>query len=73
MKLGAIAALLVGLAIAIFVLLHIGIAPVLDAVASVSWGGFVLICLFGLLPPMLSGLAVYALLPGQAPWLVFLA
>jgi putative membrane protein len=72
-KLGAVAALLAGLAIAIFVLLQIGIAPVLDAVASVGWGGFALICLVGLLPPMLSGLGMYALLPGQAPWPVFLA
>jgi putative membrane protein len=71
MKLGAIAALLAGLAIAIFVLLYIGIAPVLDAVTRVGWGGFAFICLFGLLPPMLSGFALHALLPGQAPWPVF--
>jgi len=73
MKLGAIAALLAGLAIAIFVLLHIGIAPVLDAVARVGWGGFAILCLVGLVPPMLSGVGLYALLPGQAPWPVFLA
>jgi putative membrane protein len=73
MKLGAIAALLAGLAIAIFVLLHIGIAPVLDAVARVGWSGFAMICLFGLVPPMLSGLGLYALLSGQARWPIFLA
>ena len=73
MKLGAIAALLAGLAIAVFVFLYIGIAPVLDAVARVGWSGFAIICIFGLLPPMSSGIGFYALLPGQAPWPVFLA
>ena len=72
-KLGAIAALLAGLAIAVFVFLYIGIAPVLDAIARVGWSGFAIICLFGLLPPMSSGIGFYVLLPGQAPWPVFLA
>ena len=73
MKLGAIVALLAGLAIAVFVFLYIGITPVLEAIARVGWSGFAIICLFGLLPPMSSGVGFYALLPRQAPWPVFLA
>jgi len=72
-KTGAIVALLAGLALAIFLVVHIGIGPVLDAIGTVGWGGFAIICVFGLLPPFLSGIALYALLPKQAPWPVFAA
>lgn len=71
MKLGAIAALLAGLAVAIFVLLHIGVAPVLEAIARVGWGGFALICCGGLVVASFLGSAWYALLPGKAAWPVF--
>jgi putative membrane protein len=71
MKLGAVAALLAGLAIAIFVLLHIGIAPVLDAVARVGWGGFVLIVLAALPMILFLGLAWRSLVGPLAPFWVF--
>ena len=73
MKLGAIAALLAGLALAIFLLLQIGIAPVLDAVARVGWGGFALICLCGLAVNLCSGYGWHALIPNNVPWPFFIA
>lgn len=73
MKFGAIAALLAGLAVAVFVVLHIGIAPVLDAVAKVGWGGFALIVLCGLGVAGILATALFALLSDHAPWLAFLA
>jgi glycosyltransferase 2 family protein len=48
MKLGAIIALVAGLALAAFVVLQIGAGPVFDAVGRVGWGGFALICLAGI-------------------------
>ena len=71
LKIGAIAALLAGLALAIFLVLHIGIVPVLDAVARVGWGGFALIVLSGLAVGLWSVTGWYVLIPGKAPWLVF--
>jgi len=71
MKLGAIAALLAGLALAIFLVLHIGIAPVLGAIASVGWGGFVLILLTALPIILFLGLAWRALVGPLAPFWVF--
>lgn len=65
MKIGAIVALLAGLALAVFVILHIGVGQVFDAVARVGWGGFVLICLAGLIVTCFLGSAWYALLSGH--------
>ena len=70
MKLGAIVALLAGLALAIFLLLHIGIAQVLQAIGRVGWGGFVLICIAGLGVECCLGTAWYALTPKGTPWWV---
>ena len=73
MKLGAIAALLAVLAIAVFVLLHIGIAPVLNAIARVGWGGFALVVLCGFVVIALLGTAWYALLSDRVRWPIFVA
>jgi putative membrane protein len=73
MKIGAIVALLAGLALAIFLLLHIGIAPVLGAVARVGWGGFVLILLAALPVIVFLGLAWRSLVGPLAPFWVFFA
>ncbi len=73
MKLGAILALLAGLALAVFLVLHIGIGSVFDAVARVGWGGFALIVLSGLGVIVFLGSAWYALLSDHAPWPVFFA
>ncbi|HUO97696.1 MAG TPA: lysylphosphatidylglycerol synthase domain-containing protein [Rhizomicrobium sp.] len=47
MKIGAIAALIAGLALVVFLVLHFGAAHVFDAVVRVGWGGFAIICLTG--------------------------
>jgi glycosyltransferase 2 family protein len=49
MKLGVIAALVAGLALAVFVVWHIGAGQVFDVVGRVGWGGFALICVAGVL------------------------
>jgi len=72
-KIGAIAALLAGLALAIFLVLHIGIAPVLAAVARVGWGGFILILLAALPVIVFLGLAWRSLVGPLAPFWVFFA
>ena len=73
MKLGAIAALLAGLALAVFVILQIGIAPVLDAIARVGWGGFALIALSGLVVIVFLGVAWQALFSDHPRWPIFFA
>lgn len=70
MKLGAIAALLAGLALAVFLVLHIGLASVFDAIGRVGWGGFALICVAGLGVECCLGTAWYALSPKGVRWLV---
>jgi putative membrane protein len=73
MKLGAIAALLAGLALAVFVILQIGVAPVLDAIAKVGWGGFALIVLSGIVVIVFLGAAWQALFADHFSWLLFAA
>ncbi len=71
MKIGAVVALVVGLALAIFLVWQIGIGSVWDAASKVGWGGFVAICLAGLAVEACLGTAWYALLSGHGvPWLV---
>lgn len=62
MKIGAVLALIVGLALAVFLVMHIGIAQVLQAASHVGWGGFVLICLAGLSVTACLGAAWYSLI-----------
>ena len=73
MKLGAIAALLAGLALAVFLILHIGLEPVLAAAARVGWGGFALICLSGLCVVALLGAGWTALIHDGARWPLLVA
>ncbi len=73
MKIGATVALLAGLALAIFLVVHIGIGPVVDAIGKVGWGGFAIIVLFGLVVVSCLGTGWYALLSDKAAWPVFVA
>ncbi len=74
MKLGAVLALIAGLALAVFLVMHIGIAQVFDAAGRVGWGGFALILVAGLAVIACLGAAWYALLSGRGyPWLLFVA
>lgn len=71
MKIGAVVALLVGLALTAFLIWHIGIGPIWDAASKVGWGGFVVICLAGLAVEACLGTAWYALLSGHGvSWFV---
>jgi glycosyltransferase 2 family protein len=63
MKIGVIAAALIGLALAVWLLLHIGVGQVFAAVASIGIGGFVLVVGYGLFVVMLLGTAWYVLVP----------
>jgi len=63
MKFGVTAAALIGLAVAFWLLLHIGIAPVFSAIGSVGIGGFALICLYGCTVVAMMGSGWFALIP----------
>jgi putative membrane protein len=63
MKAGVIVAALIGLAIAVWLLLRVGAGSVFAAIASVGLGGFVLICLTGLVVVSLMGSGWFALMP----------
>lgn len=66
MRLGVIAATLLGLAIAAYLILTIGVSPVVQAVMRVGIGGFAVICAYALgLVVLLAG-GWRVLLPGEA-------
>jgi glycosyltransferase 2 family protein len=56
----------VGLALALYLLRHAGLRAVLTAVTSVGWGGFVALCLAGLLVFLILGPAWRTLLPSAS-------
>lgn len=64
MKIGVIAAALVGLALFIWLLFHIGVESIWQAVASVGVGGFVLLTAAGVAVVALLGTGWMALIPG---------
>jgi glycosyltransferase 2 family protein len=73
-KLGALVALLAGIAIAAFVLWQIGLQPVFAAIAKVGFVGFVLIILAAFPMIWLLGLAWRALTgPVVAQWIFFVS
>lgn len=73
MKIGAIVALIAGLALAVFLILHIGIAQVFEAVGRVGIGGFLLILLTAVPVIIFLGLAWRSLVGPLAPLWVFFA
>ena len=73
MRIGAVLALLAGLALAIFLIVHIGIGPVFGAVTKVGWGGFVLILLAAVPVIFFLALAWRSLVGPLAPFWVFMA
>ena len=66
MRTGVIVAALLGLCVAVWLLLHIGIQPVFDAIGRVGIGGFAVICLYGLCVVALMGSGWFALMPDHA-------
>ncbi|HTP77578.1 MAG TPA: lysylphosphatidylglycerol synthase domain-containing protein [Rhizomicrobium sp.] len=67
MKTGVLIAALIGLAVAVWLLMHVGIGQVFAAIASVGIGGFALICLYGLCVVAMMGSGWYALMPDKRP------
>src|ERR1700710_546416 len=67
MKIGVIAAALVGLALFVWLLLHIGIGQVWAAIVSVGFGGFALLCVAAIAVVGLLGSAWAALIPRKTP------
>ena len=60
-----------GLALAVYLVTHIGLGAVYSAAVALGWGGFALLCLWGLGVFLLLGLAWHVLLPaspGAAAW-----
>jgi putative membrane protein len=53
-----------GLALALYLLKYVGLSAVLSAAVAVGWGGFAVICLYGLGLFLPLGAAWYVLLPG---------
>ncbi|MGA7711678.1 MAG: lysylphosphatidylglycerol synthase domain-containing protein [Rhizomicrobium sp.] len=73
MRIGAVLALLAGLALAIFLIVHVGIGPVIGAVTKVGWGGFVLILLAAVPIIFFLALAWRSVVGPLAPFWVFMA
>ncbi|MBS0469818.1 MAG: flippase-like domain-containing protein [Proteobacteria bacterium] len=67
MKLGVIAAMLLGFALFVWLLFHIGIGEVWGAVTAIGIGGFALLTLAGIAVVCLLGTAWFALIPGSSP------
>jgi putative membrane protein len=63
MKLGVIAAMLLGFALFLWLLFHIGIGQVWEAVSAIGFGGFILLTLAGIAVVALLGTAWLALIP----------
>ncbi|MBL6853415.1 MAG: flippase-like domain-containing protein [Alphaproteobacteria bacterium] len=67
MKIGVIVAALVGLALFVWLLFHIGIEAVWEAVAKVGFGGFAFLVAAGIAVVGLLGSAWLALIPHKSP------
>src|SRR6185437_5600186 len=67
MKIGVIVAALVGLALFVWLLIHIGVDQVLSAVAAIGIGGFLIYCAAGTAVVALLGTAWLALIPSARP------
>jgi putative membrane protein len=72
MRIGVIVAALIGLALAIWLVLHIGVAAILSAIVSIGFGGFALTCVYSAAVIALMGSAWCALLPAPRNLLTFI-
>jgi putative membrane protein len=67
MKFGVIAAALIGLALFVWLLLHIGVEQVWQAIARVGFGGFAVLAVAGVAVVAMLGTAWLALIPNAKP------
>ncbi len=65
-KLGVMALAAVGVAVAVWLVLHVGLGAVMAAVVKVGWGGFALLCFLGLPVFVVLGFAWFVLIPRSA-------
>ena len=63
MKTGVIITALLGLTLAVWLLLHVGIGAVFGAIGEVGIGGFILVCLYGFVVVTMMGTGWFALMP----------
>lgn len=66
MRIGVVLAALMGLALAAYLIFHIGFAPVVSAITAAGWGGFVVLCVYGAALIALLGTAWFMLIPSGA-------
>jgi putative membrane protein len=71
MKFGVFVAAILGFALAVFVILHVGLSPVLHAVGRVGTPGFVIICAVALLLLPVLAAGWYVLVPEAAGFAAF--
>jgi len=67
MKIGVLLAAAIGVALFIWLLLHIGVVEVFHTVMSIGLGGFVLYCAAGTVVVAMLGTAWLSLIPGAQP------
>ena len=68
MKLSVILAALAGLAVAAWFVIHVGVAAVVGAVASIGWAGFAILCVYALVAFVVLGAAWFVLMPSAPFW-----
>jgi putative membrane protein len=54
-----------GFALALYLVMYVGLGAVFSAAVAVGWGGFAILCLYGLALFLLLGAAWHVLLPGS--------
>ena len=65
-RIGVFVAALSGLALLCYLLFYVGVSPVFAAASAVGWGGFALLCFYGVALFALLGCAWFALIPSDA-------
>ena len=72
MKLRVVLITGLGLALALYLVMYVGVGAVFSAAIAVGWSGFAILCLYSLGVFLLLGCAWYVLLPDSAtrPWIL---
>ena len=66
MKLRVVLITGLGLALALYLVMYVGVGAVFSAAIAVGWSGFAILCLYALGVFLLLGCAWYVLLPDSA-------
>jgi glycosyltransferase 2 family protein len=65
-RIGVIVVAVMGLALAAYLILYVGLGAVLAAIAAVGWGGFAILCLYGAALFGLLGVAWFVIIPARS-------